>query len=325
MLGRRRKTGRAVNGVLVLYKPQGLTSNQALQRARHIFNANRAGHTGALDPLATGVLPLCFGEATKFSQHLLDADKAYRSTFRLGINTSTLDAEGEVLEVRAANAITEAQVHAAIAQFVGDIEQVPPMVSALKHQGQPLYKLAREGIEIERKARAITIYGIDVLSVRLGEVVEVDVHVRCSKGTYIRSLAQDIGELLGVGGHVSVLHRTQAGPFFEKDMVTLEQLAQLRANESTEDSYISVEALLGPIDSTIADLPEITLDDDSQHYFCRGQAVMVNKLYDLAGQGDKVRVRSESGQFLGVAEVTDDACLAPRRLVVLGANEQDTA
>ncbi|MDZ7922581.1 MAG: tRNA pseudouridine(55) synthase TruB [Marinagarivorans sp.] len=320
-MGRRRKSGRAVDGVLVLYKPQGLTSNQALQRARHAFNANRAGHTGALDPLATGVLPLCFGEATKFSQHLLEADKAYKSTFRLGINTSTLDAEGEVLEVRNASAVTESQVRAAVAGFVGDILQVPPMVSALKHQGQPLYKLAREGIEIERQARPITLYGIDVLAIRLGEVVEVDVHVRCSKGTYIRSLAQDIGEVLGVGGHVSVLHRTQAGPFFEKDMVTLEQLVALRGEEGTANAYAAVEALLGPIDSTIADLPEITLDKDSQHYFCRGQSVMANKVYALAGQGDKVRVRSENGQFLGVAEVSDDGCLAPKRLVVFGAED----
>ena len=311
-MGRRRKNGRAVHGVLVLYKPQGLTSNQALQRARFLFDANRAGHTGALDPLATGVLPLCFGEATKFSQHLLDADKAYSSTFRLGINTSTLDSEGDVLEVRDASAITEAQVRDAVAQFVGPIEQVPPMVSALKYQGQPLYKLAREGIEVERKARAITIYAFDVLVVRLGEVVEVDVHVRCSKGTYIRSLANDVGELLGVGGHVSVLHRTQAGPFLEQDMMTLEELQSHRGDAEPS----ALDDLLKPIDATIDDIPEITIDALAVQAFAVGRAVESEGVYQVAQQGDKVRVRSESGQFLGVAEVADNGFLAPKRLVV---------
>ena len=311
-MGRRRKNGRAVHGVLVLYKPQGLTSNQALQRARYLFDANRAGHTGALDPLATGVLPLCFGEATKFSQHLLDADKAYRSTFRLGVNTSTLDAEGEVLEVRDASAVTEAQIRETITQFVGPIEQVPPMVSALKYQGQPLYKLAREGKEVERKPRAITIYAIDILAIRLGEVAEVDVHVRCSKGTYIRSLANDIGEQLAVGGHVSVLHRTQAGPFFEEHMMTLEALEQSRG----DDEPATLDHLLKPIDATINDIPEITINAQAVQAFAVGQPVIVDGVYQVAQQGDKVRVRNESGQFLGVAEVVDDGVLAPKRLVV---------
>ena len=320
-MGRRRKSGRAVHGVLILNKPPGLSSNQALQRARHLFNANRAGHTGALDPLATGVLPLCFGEATKFSQHLLDADKAYRSTFRLGINTSTLDAEGELLSQRSAKAISGDQVRQAIAHFVGEIEQIPPMVSALKHQGQPLYKLARQGIEIERSARAITIYAIDILDVRLGEVVEVDVHVRCSKGTYIRSLAQDIGESLGIGGHVSALHRTQAGPFFEQDMITLEHLANEReageigANDS-EAAQRHLEELLLPIDATLKDLPEVPVDADAARNFCLGQAVLTNKAYQLVQQGDKVRVRDQHGHFLGVAEVNSAGLLAPKRLVV---------
>lgn len=311
-MGRRRKNGRAVHGVLVLYKPQGLTSNQALQRARYQFDANRAGHTGALDPLATGVLPLCFGEATKFSQHLLDADKAYLSTFKLGVNTSTLDSEGEALEVRDASALTELAIRDAVAAFVGPIAQVPPMVSALKYQGQPLYKLAREGIEVERKARNITIYSIDVLAVRLGEIAEVDVNVKCSKGTYIRSLAQDIGEKLGVGGHVSALHRSQAGPFVEADMITIEALEAKREGGGPE----LLDELLAPVDATIADIPETTIDANTAHYFCMGQAVMDNKVYQVAEQGDKVRVRHENGQFLGVAEVTDDARLAPKRLVV---------
>ncbi|HEY7773474.1 MAG TPA: tRNA pseudouridine(55) synthase TruB [Marinagarivorans sp.] len=311
-MGRRRKNGRAVNGVLVLYKPQGLSSNQALQRARYLFDANRAGHTGALDPLATGVLPLCFGEATKFSQHLLDADKAYRSTFRLGINTSTLDAEGDVLEVRNAHAITEQQVREAVEQFIGPIEQVPPMVSALKYQGQPLYKLAREGKSVERKPRPVTLYAIDILAIRLGDVIELDVQVRCSKGTYIRSLAYDIGEYLGIGGHVCALHRTQAGPFFEADMVTLEQLEEQRV----EADATRLDPLLKPIDATIADIPEIVISADQEHAFNVGQAVSAEGVYQLAQQGDKVRVRNKSGQFLGVAEVADDGNLAPKRLVV---------
>lgn len=311
-MGRRRKNGRAVHGVLVLYKPQGLTSNQALQRARYQFDANRAGHTGALDPLATGVLPLCFGEATKFSQHLLDADKAYLSTFKLGVNTTTLDSEGETLLIRDASALTEQAIDEAVASFVGDIDQVPPMVSALKYQGQPLYKLAREGIEVDRKARRITVYSIDVLAIRLGEVAEVDVNVRCSKGTYIRSLAQDIGEKLGVGGHVSALHRSQAGPFTEADMVTLEALEAQREGGGPEQ----LDSLLAPVDATITDIPETIIDANAAHYFCMGQAVVDDRVYQVAKQGDKVRVRHENGQFLGVAQVSDDSRLAPKRLVV---------
>lgn len=312
-MGRRRKSGRAVHGVLVLHKPQGLSSNQALQRARYLFDANRAGHTGALDPLATGVLPLCFGEATKFSQYLLDADKGYRSTFKLGINTSTLDAEGDVVLSRSAAHLTKAEIQNAIAQFVGDIEQIPPMVSALKFQGQPLYKLAREGKEVERKPRALTVYAIDVLDIRLGENPEVDVHVRCSKGTYIRSLAQDVGEVLGVGGHVAVLHRTQAGAFTEKDCITLEQLEAKRGEQGPD----VLDELLGPVDATLGALPSISISQASAHYFCNGNSVEASEVYQVAQQGDKVRVNSEGGQFLGVAEVLENARIGPNRLVVI--------
>ena len=311
-MGRRRKSGRAVNGVLVLYKPKGLTSNQALQRARYLFDANRAGHTGALDPLATGVLPLCFGEATKFSQYLLDADKAYRSTFTLGINTSTLDSEGEELSRRCGAHLTEEQIRSAVLGFQGDIEQVPPMVSALKFEGQPLYKLAREGKEVERKARPITIYAITILDIRLGELPEVDVEVSCSKGTYIRSLAQDIGEMLGIGGHVSMLHRIQAGAFDESHMVTLESLEAYRGDNAPD----VLDELLGPVDATIADIPQIVISADRAHYFCRGNSVAVDNLYQVAEQGAKVRVRSEDDQFLGVAEVCENSRIAPKRLVV---------
>ncbi len=311
-MGRRRKSGRAVHGVLVLYKPQGLSSNQALQRARYLFDANRAGHTGALDPLATGVLPLCFGEATKFSQYLLDADKAYRSTFTLGVNTSTLDSEGEELSRRSGSDLTEAQIRSAVLSFQGDIEQVPPMVSALKFEGQPLYKLAREGKEVERKARPITIYAITVLDIRLGEHPEVDVEVSCSKGTYIRSLAQDVGESLGIGGHVSMLHRTKAGAFDESNMVTLESLEAHKGENSPD----VLDELLAPVDATISDIPQIVITEDRAHYFCRGNPVAVDNLYQVAEQGAKVRVRSEDDQFLGVAEVSENSRIAPKRLVV---------
>lgn len=311
-MGRRRKSGRAVHGVLVLHKPQGLTSNQALQRARYLFDANRAGHTGALDPLATGVLPLCFGEATKFSQYLLDADKAYRSTFRLGVNTSTLDSEGDVLSQHDTSHLTTEQVREVVSNFVGHIEQVPPMVSALKFQGQPLYKLAREGKEVERKARPITIYSIDILDIRLSEATEVDVEVKCSKGTYIRSLAQDVGDKLGVGGHVAMLHRMQAGNFSEQDMITLEQLEAERGDAGPE----KLDALLAPVDATIAELPEVIVENDQAQYFCRGNPAKVNKAYQLIEQGDKVRVRCENDQFLGIGEVAPNAYVAPKRLVV---------
>lgn len=311
-MGRRRKSGRDVHGVMVIHKPQGLTSNQALQKVRYALNANRAGHTGALDPLATGVLPLCFGEATKFSQYLLDADKAYRSTFRLGVNTSTLDTEGEVLSQQDASHITEQAIKDAIAQFVGPIEQVPPMVSALKHQGQPLYKLAREGKEVERKPRPITIYAIDVLAIRLGAVAEVDVHVKCSKGTYIRSLAQDVGDALGVGGHVAVLHRTAAGAFDESHMHTLDDLFAKRelGGEATLDG------LLLPVDACLGDMPRVVISTQLSERFLQGQSVKPTEVYSHIEQGDKVRVCSEDGQFFGVGEL-QDGTLAPKRLVVL--------
>lgn len=311
-MGRRRKSGRDVHGVLVIHKPQGLTSNQALQKVRYALDANRAGHTGALDPLATGVLPLCFGEATKFSQYLLDADKAYRSTFRLGINTSTLDAEGDVLSQRDASHMTEQAITDAIAQFVGAIEQVPPMVSALKHQGQPLYKLAREGKEVERKSRPITIYAIDVLAIRLGAVAEVDVHVKCSKGTYIRSLAQDVGEALGVGGHVAVLHRTAAGAFNEMHMHLLDKLFELRE----QSGELALDGLLLPVDACLGDMPRVVISSLLSERFGQGQSVKLTEAYSHIEQGDKVRVCSEDGQFLGVGEL-QEGTLAPKRLVVL--------
>lgn len=314
-MGRSRYFGRSLHGLLVLNKPLGITSNQALQQAKHLFFAHKSGHTGSLDPLATGVLPLCFGEATKFSQHLLDADKRYTSTFRLGQTTSTADCEGEVLSHCCARHITQAQVEAAISGFCGAIQQVPPMVSALKHQGQPLYKLARQGIEIERAPRAVTIYQYRLLAFRPGELAEVDVDIHCSKGTYIRSLAQDLGQVLGVGGHVTALHRTQAGPFSIEQAHSLASLYAARGEAGPE----VLDTFLLPVDAALHRLPALTLEDHSAHYFCQGQAVMDLRVYRLGQQGDKVRVFHPDGLFLGVGEITDEGTLAPRRIMVLDA------
>ena len=208
-------------GVLVVDKPAGISSNDAVQQAKRLFGAQKVGHTGSLDPLATGVLPLCFGEATKFSQFLLDADKKYWARIRLGVTTETGDADGEVISEADASGVTAAQVVEALKTFVGEIEQIPSMYSALKHQGQPLYKLARQGIEVERAPRKVTIYSAEMLNIT-GSEIELLVH--CSKGTYIRSLAEDLGAALGCGGHVSGLRRLAAGPYQEEQAVSFEQL-----------------------------------------------------------------------------------------------------
>ena len=306
----KKKSRRAVHGVLILDKPLGLSSNQALQKAKYLFNAAKAGHTGALDPLASGVLPLCFGEATKFSQYLLDADKRYLATIRLGLETESGDMDAPVVKQCDASDVTEEHVRSAIACYRGSIEQVPPMYSALKHQGQPLYKLARKGVEIERKARAVTLYEYNLLAFRPGEQAEIDVEVHCSKGTYIRSLAIDLGYDLAVGGTITRLHRTKAGPYSIEQAVTLEQL-QAQAEIGIE----SLDELLAPVDSPVSSLPVVSLPESSGFYFRQGQAVMEQKVYRFAEEGDKVRVFSESGDFLGIGEVEAAGRVAPKRVV----------
>lgn len=215
---------RRVDGILLLDKPEGMTSNRALQRVKHLFAARKAGHTGSLDPLATGLLPLCFGEATKVSGFLLEADKRYRVTCRLGITTTTGDREGEPLQRRPVPVLDDAAITAVLQRFIGRIEQVPPMYSALKHKGERLYHLARQGIEVERAPRAVTIHDL-VLLARGEEELELEVH--CSKGTYVRTLCEDIGEALGCGAHVTALRRTALGPFVDVSMVTLEQVLEV--------------------------------------------------------------------------------------------------
>ncbi|MFC6632830.1 tRNA pseudouridine(55) synthase TruB [Microbulbifer taiwanensis] len=315
-MGRRPKWGRPVHGVLLLNKPAGISANDALQKAKRLFFANRAGHTGALDPLATGVLPICFGEATKFSQYLLDADKRYRSTFCFGMTTASGDADGDVLETWDASGLTEGAVLDAMAQFRGRIKQVPSMYSALKHKGQPLYKLARQGVEVEREAREVEIYEYELLSFTPGaqspdKQPRAEVEIHCSKGTYVRSLAEDLGRTLGVGAYVEQLHRSAAGPFDEADAITLDQLAEERGEGRAE----LLDHHLLPVDSPVTSLPKLILPDDSGYYVRQGQPVMDLQVYRIGEEGDMVRLFLESGDFLGVGEITDDGRVAPRRLV----------
>ncbi|MEN8214397.1 MAG: tRNA pseudouridine(55) synthase TruB, partial [Pseudomonadota bacterium] len=220
----RRRKGRNISGILLLDKPLNLTSNAALQRVKRFYKADKAGHTGSLDPLATGLLPICLGAATKASAFLLDADKRYLTTVKLGEKTSTADAEGEVIEQRSVEGVTPQRVEEILQQFIGDIEQLPPMYSAVKHKGERLYKLAREGKEVERQPRQITIYSIGLVSLQ-DDLLELDIH--CSKGTYVRTLAEDIGEALGCGGHVAALRRTAVGPYDGSNMVPLEKVERL--------------------------------------------------------------------------------------------------
>lgn len=312
-MSRRKSRGRPVHGVLLLDKPQGLTSNAALQRAKRIYGAAKAGHTGALDPLATGVLPLCFGEATKFSQYLLDSDKCYRTTYQLGAFSTTGDSEGELLDECDASAVTREDVLKALEPFRGDIMQVPPMYSALKHEGQPLYKLARAGIEVERKARPVTIYELNLLDFRPGQSAEVDLEVRCSKGTYIRSIAEDLGKSLGCGAHVTVLKRTDAGGFELPQCTSLESLEAL-----LEDQGITaLDDLLLPVDAPVDDLVVVTLDHDSAYYFSQGNPVMDHQALTAGDEGDLVRVFDAGNCFLGLGFLDDEGRVAPKRLVVM--------
>mgnify|MGYP000329833396 CR=1 FL=1 len=310
-MGRRPKWGRPVHGVLLLNKPAGITANDALQKAKRLFFANRAGHTGALDPLATGVLPVCFGEATKFSQYLLDADKRYRATFCFGMTTASGDADGDVIETRDASGLTKKAVLKAMEPFRGRIQQVPSMYSALKHKGQPLYKLARQGLEVEREAREVEIYEYELLSFTPGAQPRAEVQIHCSKGTYVRSLAEDLGRALGVGAYVEQLHRSAAGPFDEVGAVTLDELVEERGEDRAE----VLDHHLLPMDSPAASLPKLILPDDSGYYLRQGQPVMDLQVYRIGEEGDMVRLFLESGDFLGVGEITDDGRVAPRRLV----------
>ena len=307
-MGRRHRHSnlRRVNGILLLDKPAGLTSNAALQAVKKLYAARKAGHTGSLDPLATGLLPICFGEATKISGFLLDADKHYQVTCRLGVRTSTGDAEGEILEERSPDDLGERQVASALTGFSGDIEQVPPMYSALKHKGERLYKLARAGVEVEREPRRVTIHAIELLSFN-APFAEIRVH--CSKGTYVRTLVEDIGEQLGCGAHVTALRRTGVGPFGEDGMYGLEQLEATAA----EGGHHALDQLLLPIESGLAQWPGVSLSGDAAFYLRQGQPVLVPR----APTQGWVRLYEGESRFIGMGEILDDGRVAPRRLMSL--------
>ena len=311
-MGRRRK-GRNINGIVLLDKPLGITSNKALQIVKRLYKAAKAGHTGSLDPLATGLLPLCLGEATKVSGFLLDADKRYLATLKLGIKTTSADAEGEVLETRPVENYSKKQINTAIEPFLGDIEQVPPMHSALKVDGQPLYKLAHQGVVIERKSRPVHIFDIQVLR---HEGDEIDIDVRCSKGTYIRTLAEDIGEKLGCGAHLSALRRTESGPFDLDECITLEELEKLSEN-TDETGFDELDDFLMPAEEALHDWESIDLTEDAAFYICRGQAVQIPN----APTEGLVRLFSEEKGFLGIGEIMDDGRVKPNRLFVFENND----
>ncbi|ALP53039.1 hypothetical protein Tel_07650 [Candidatus Tenderia electrophaga] len=303
-MAKRRARGRDVSGILLLDKPTGITSNAALQRVKRLFCANKAGHTGSLDPIATGLLPICLGEATKVSAYLLDADKGYRVTVKLGEKTTTADIEGEVIECRPVPALTRAAVQTLLAGFVGDIEQVPPMYSALKKDGRPLYELARQGIEVERRPRRVTLYSIQLLELRADEL---DLEVMCSKGTYIRTLAEDIGAQLGCGGHVQALRRTLTGGFELCRSATLDELERVRDAAPAA----ALDAYLLPMDSALQAWPAVRLTRDMAYYLRHGQAVLVPR----APTAGLVRLYDSDQEFLGIGHILDDGRVAPKRLL----------
>lgn len=312
-MGRRHK-GRPVDGIFLLDKPQGVSSNYVLQGVKRIYGAAKAGHTGALDPLATGMLPITFGEATKFSQFLLDADKRYITTAKLGVRTDSSDADGEVVATAVIGEhVTKERIQVLLDEhFSGEIEQVPSMFSALKHNGQPLYKLARQGVQVEVKPRTVIIREIHLLDFR-GD--EVDLDIRCSKGTYIRSIVEDLGLLLGCGAHVQALRRLDSGPYKADQMMTLEQLRSMaemkRENEPLESIQNRLDALLLPAWSAINDVPVIQLDEEQCRLVRNGIVIVV----DDEPQSLVRLVEKGSEKFFGIAEITQDKRLVSRRLL----------
>ena len=290
---------RQINGILLLDKPLGFSSNQALQKIKWLLQAAKAGHTGTLDPLATGLLPLCFGEATKFAHYLTEADKTYIATLKLGATTTTGDAEGEVLTTSAVN-VSRLEFEQACQQFVGEISQTPPMYSALKHEGKALYEYARAGVEIERAARLVTIHSIEVNAFNGDSAVIV---VTCSKGTYIRTLAEDIAKQLGCGAHLIGLRRTATANYDISQAITLEQFEAMSDEQRL--------AALAPPDSAVEYLPSITLDSDGAFYLRQGQPVWRSGPIPSG----LLRLYDEQQVFLGLGELQSDGKIAPKRLM----------
>jgi tRNA pseudouridine55 synthase len=302
-----RRRWRDVDGIVLLDKPPGMSSNQALQRVRRCLLAAKGGHAGTLDPLATGMLPLGFGQATKACGQLLGSSKCYRATLRLGAATDTGDAEGGIIRESPVPALDDRLVESVLAGFVGDRQQVPPMYSALKRGGVPLYELARRGEEVEREPREVEILALERLAFEPGERAMLELRVRASKGTYVRTLAEDIGEVLQCGAHVAALRRTQAGPFELAQAVTFERLEQLRDQRDFE----GLDALLLPCDAAVGHLPEVRVGESGCFYLAQGQAVMVA---GVPASG-VVRIAGPGGEFRGIGEITDDCRVAPRRMM----------
>ena len=300
-----RKRGRDIHGVFLLDKPQGMSSNDIMQKVKRIFQANKAGHTGALDPLATGMLPICLGEATKFSQFLLDADKRYLVTAKLGERTDTSDAEGQIVETRDVNVKTP-DILTALEQFRGNILQVPTMFSALKYNGKPLYEYARQGITVEREARPITIFELNFIEYN-APYLTLEVH--CSKGTYIRTLVDDLGEALGCGAHVTMLRRTAVADYPTEKMLDWNALQALAEPQDLS----SLDALLLPMDTAVAKLPALTLNESQTQGIGFGKRIKFYNLNRLQGQ---VRLFSHENRFLGVAVIDENNVIRPQRLVV---------
>ena len=294
---------RQIHGILLLDKPSGMTSNGALQKVKHLFNAKKAGHTGSLDPIATGMLPICFGEATKFSQFLLESNKSYHVTGKLGECTTTGDCEGEVISQKPIIDVTAERIKKLLTQFEGQIEQVPPMYSAIKWQGKPLYELARRGITIERKPRTITIYSLQ-LDQFMGDQFSLIVH--CSKGTYVRTLVEDIGQALQCGAHVVGLRRLTVTPYADATMHSLSELEKLKAEGDT-----SLLSALLPLETSLQVFPAVQLSAAAAFYFRMGQPVRVT----FPTNSSMVRLLSEDGKFLGVGMIMTDGRVKPHRLV----------
>ncbi|MCD9556809.1 tRNA pseudouridine(55) synthase TruB [Photobacterium carnosum] len=312
----RRRKGRPINGVILVDKPTGISSNDTLQKVKRIFFAQKAGHTGALDPLATGMLPLCFGEATKFSQFLLDSDKRYRVVAKLGERTDTSDSDGEVVETRAVN-VERDQLEACIDRFRGTTDQIPSMYSALKYQGRKLYEYAREGISIPRESRKITVYSVELLRFDNNEV-EMELHV--SKGTYIRTIVDDLGEMLGCGAHVIYLRRIGVSNFPYDRMVTIEQLQAMldQAKVDEIEPGTVLDALLLPTDTAVQDLPEVNVTAEAAVHVLHGNPVCAEV---VPAEGTLVRITvAEAAEFIGVGTIDAKGMLAPKRVM---ANEQE--
>lgn len=311
-MGRPRKKGRDIDGIFLLDKPQGMSSNDIMQKVKRLFNANKAGHTGALDPLATGMLPICLGEATKFSQFLLDADKRYLVTAKLGERTDTSDADGQVVQEREVNVGTT-DILTVLDNFRGDILQVPTMFSALKYNGKPLYEYARQGITVEREARPITIFELKFIAYQ-APFLTLEVH--CSKGTYIRTLVDDLGELLGCGAHVTMLRRLAVAQYPVERMMTFADLQNFAVNRPLAE----LDELLLPMDTAVANLPALSLDEQQTKAVGFGQRVKFDNPEKYHGL---VRLFSDQKRFLGVAEIDPNNVIRPNRMVNYSNNKQE--